>query len=196
MKRNIIGSVVLVSAMLLSVAAMAPKAATANSDDPALAKCYRAQAGVFIPYKKDFRDLTESTQLTLGLGYDFSRSVEKTTGKAVVYGVYADFTTSKRHGNEVTTTGAGLDGRYYFAPLNTNSIYLGLGIGGYNVRSHSDATGSENNTKIGGKLMVGYECKNGYFIEGSYTTIESSKFANTTASIDPSGYSIVVGTKF
>ena len=196
MRRNLIGSLAMITGMILSVAISAPKAARADSGDPALAMCYRFEAGVFSPYKKDFSDLTQSAQLNIGLGYDFARSVEKVSRKSVVYGFYGDFSTDEKSGNEVTKTGIGLIARYYLNPLNANSFYIGAGIGGYVVHTKASGFNGSNDSEPGGKIVVGLEAKNGWFVEGAFTTISSVNFAASGSNLDPSGYSLMVGTKF
>ena len=68
-------------------------------------------------------------------------------------------------------------------------VYVGAGLGAYFLNA-SGFFGTSNNTRFGGKVFVGLDLTQGFFLEGGYTYIGSVQ------GINPSGFMASVGYKF
>ena len=91
-----------------------------------------------------------------------------------VYGLFVDYNTpyNKISGKRVSVVSGGVQARYLLAPANgpSGTPYIGGGIGAY----HFDGAGTKK-TKFGGKVLAGYELKNGFLGEISYNITGEKK---------------------
>jgi hypothetical protein len=194
--RRTVAKVTLAAALVLAgMSGMASRSMAA--DDNQISRPLRLQAGVFTPYKGDFRNLTQSQQFDAGLTWDFQEATPKNSKHPVRLAVFSDYSTVTKSGNQVSREGIGLQGRFYLAPLTASATpYIGIGAGFYNIHTGASASPSRNSTEPAARLSVGVDTNTGWFVDASFTSINSTSFANTGKSLDPSGYSFDLGFKF
>jgi hypothetical protein len=145
-------------------------------------KPFRVAIGGYNPRGTSFRNTIGTTLPLISLSYDASKS---TSEKPTIYSVYFDYAQNKRNGNNNSVSGFGIALRQLTTPPVTKErVFVGAGLGTYNIRVGS------SNSKIGGKVFVGYEQNNGFFTELTYHVI------NKVHGTDASAASLSIGRRF
>ncbi len=162
----------------LGVALLAPTVSALAADDTMkVEKPIRVLAGIF-----NASSGTNKSRTALGVGYDFMKS---SATKPTVYGVFVDFNSKKVAGVTTSLTGVGVSGRFYLESANeSGKPYALAGIGSYTFKAGT------SQSKLGGKVGIGYELNNGFLGELDYTT------AQKIGGNDPGGINIRVGYRF
>lgn len=144
----------------LGVAVLAPMGSALAADDTMkVEKPIRVLAGVF-----NATNGTNKSRTSLGIGYDFMKSAATNPS---VYGIFVDFNSRKTAGVTTSLTGVGVSGRFYLESANAaGKPYATLGVGSYTIKSGA------SQSKLGGKLGLGYELNNGFLGELDYTTTQ------------------------
>ncbi|MDX1932801.1 MAG: outer membrane beta-barrel protein [Capsulimonadales bacterium] len=148
---------------------------------------WRVKLGAFFPTNGDLTDVFGKTFFSYGASYDFGKT---TAVNPIVYSGYFDGTTRSRSGARITYYSLGAQGRYYFNPVvDPVRTYAGGGLGIYLLNSTGSGD-TDNDFRLGGKLLGGLEFNNGFFAEADYTLIGSVR--GTT----PNGFNVALGYRF
>ena len=148
----------------------------------------RVELGGFFPTDSSVTSTLRKAALAGGVSYDLYSGKQASSPTAA--GLYVDASYNSSGGLHLTQVGVGVDGRLYAAGSNYGGqFYVGAGIGAYFMNANGFFS-STNNTRIGGKIFVGYEFSQGFFAEGGYTYIASVN------GINPSGFQALLGYKF
>jgi len=147
----------------------------------------RVEIGGFFPTSSAVTGTLRRAALYGGASYDFYSGHQSSSPTAA--GLYVDASYNSSGGLHLTQVGVGVDGRLYASNSTSGQFYVGAGVGVYFVNANGFFS-STNNTRIGGKLFIGYELTQGFFVEGGYTYIASVN------GINPSGFQAAIGYKF
>jgi hypothetical protein len=162
--------------IVLGVAALA-LAGVARADEPVKPKLFRASLGTYSA--KD-----GGSRSSLNFGYDLPpMKGQKPTN--LLYSAYLDTNSGKKGGVTHSLTGIGLAVRSEGAMKKADgSLYKGAGVGLYTIKAGT------SRSRLGGKLFVGYERKEGVFAEASYNLIPK------VSGYDASGIGLDIGYRF
>jgi hypothetical protein len=185
---NIRNRTLLTALIGLGVLGIAP---VANADyTTSVAQPIRVDIGGFFPTDSTVTSTLRRTALYGGVSYDImgGKGVNPTTE-----GVYVDASYNSSGGLHATIVGLGVQARVSASSaggsmVGGGNLYFGGGLGVYFVNTSFLA--SSNYTEFGGKVFVGYEFSQGFFLEGGFTYITSINGVN------PSGFTAVIGKKF
>jgi Outer membrane protein beta-barrel domain len=168
----------LATILALGVAVLAPLGSAFAADDTLkVEKPIRVLAGIF-----NATSGTNKSRTSLGVGYDFTKSAATNPS---VYGVYLDYNGKKTAGVTTSLTGVGVSGRFYLESANAaGKPYALVGLGSYTLKSGA------SQSKLGGKLGIGYELNNGWLGEIDYTTVQK------IGGVDAGGTNIRLGYRF
>jgi hypothetical protein len=165
----------------LAVMALAVLAGAAMAGDDVKPRPYRVSLGTY-----DAK--TGGSRSALSVSYDLAMP---TSGKKEThsgyssYSLYFDSNSKKRNGVSSSLSGLGvalrLDGRPEKAD---GGIYRGVGVGLYTIKAGA------SRSRLGGKAFVGYERKEGVFVEAGYT------FVPKINGVDASGLGLALGYRF
>lgn len=162
----------------LGVALLAPTVSALAADDTLkVEKPIRVLAGIF-----NASSGTNKSRTAFGVGYDFMKS---SATNPTVYGVFLDFNSKKTAGVTTSLTGIGVSGRFYLESANAaGKPYATAGLGSYTFKSGT------SQSKLGGKVGIGYELNNGFLGELDYTTAQKIR------GNDPGGINFRIGYRF
>lgn len=162
----------------LGMTVLAPMGSALAADDAMkVEKPIRVLAGLF-----NASNGTDKSRTALGIGYDFTKSAAT---NPTVYGIYVDYAGKKIAGVNTSLTGVGVSGRFYLESANASGKPYGLvGLGSYTFKSGA------SQSKLGGKLGIGYELNNGFLGEIDYTTTQK------IGGKDPGGTNLRIGYRF
>lgn len=168
----------IVTTLALGVAILAPLGSAWAADDAmTVVKPIRVLAGIFSSTNGANKQRT-----SLGVGYDFMKT---TATNPTVYGVYLDYNSKKTGTVTTSLLGVGVSGRFYLESANeAGKPYATVGIGSYTLRAGA------SQSKLGGKLGIGYELNNGFLGEIDYTTTQK------IGGRDAGGTNIRIGYRF
>lgn len=164
--------------LVLGMAVLAPMGSALAADDPMkVEKPIRVLAGIF-----NATNGTNKSRTAIGVGYDFMKSAAT---NPTVYGIYLDYNGKKTAGVTTSLTGVGVSGRFYLESANAaGKPYATLGVGSYTLKSGA------SQSKLGGKLGLGYELNNGWLGEIDYTTLQK------IGGVDAGGTNFRIGYRF
>ena len=154
------------AAMAVALGTVALIGGAANAQGKAdVVKPFTIKIGGEFFTDSDVKKFTKNAP-SLGLVYDFGKT--KATNP-LVYSAYLDGLYKKTHGVKLSIFGIGAQGRYLLAPADSKSgvPYLGAGVGVYFLK----ADPGQSKTRVGGKLLAGYELTNGLLGELEYNII-------------------------
>ncbi|MGC4046867.1 MAG: hypothetical protein QM758_23985 [Armatimonas sp.] len=125
---------------------------------------------------------TGGSRTSFNGSYDLALKSQKSSAK---YSVYVDTNSKRRNGvtNSLTGFGASIrlednDGK------SGGHLYRGAGLGLYTIKAGA------TRSRMGGKLFVGYERKEGVFAEADYTLIPK------VSGVNASGLGLSLGYRF
>ncbi len=163
---NIRNRTLLVALLGLGIAAVAPVAHAQMGTS--VADPIRVQIGGFFPTDSTVTSVLRRTALYGGISYDFmgGKGVNPTTE-----GVYVDASYNSGGGNHATIVGVGVQARVNASTagasaLGGGNLYFGAGIGLYFI--NTNFVGSSNFQEFGGRVFIGYELPQGFFLEGGF----------------------------
>lgn len=163
--------------------------ATSSAQSTSVSQPIRVQLGGFFPTSSTVTGTLRRAALYGGASYDMYNMGSK-GGTPTVAGIYADASYNSSGGLHLTQVGVGVDGRVYAGGSTYGGqFYIGAGVGAYFLNANGFFA-STNNTRLGGKIFVGYEFSQGFFVEGGYT------FITSVSGISPSGFQAALGYKF
>ncbi|WP_395094135.1 hypothetical protein [Armatimonas sp.] len=164
--------------LTLGVTMLAPLGSAYAADDvKVVEKPIRVLAGIFSAASGANKQRT-----AIGVGYDFMKTAAT---NPTVYGVFLDYNSKKVAGVTTSLTGVGISGRFYLESANAaGKPYATLGVGSYTLKAGT------SQSKIGGKLGIGYELNNGWLGELSSTMIQK------IGGKDPGGVTFGIGYRF
>lgn len=147
----------------------------------------RVEIGGFFPTSSTVTGTLRKTALYGGASYDLYTLGTKAS--PINTGIYVDASYNSSGGIHLTQVGVGAEGRVYASNTSYGQLFVGAGVGAYFLNSNG-FFGSSNNTRIGGKVFVGYDLTQGFYVEGGYTLI------GDVNGVNPSGFQAAIGYKF
>jgi hypothetical protein len=159
---------------LLAVA-LALVAGAAMADDEVKPRPYRVSLG-------NYDAKTGGSRGSFNVSYDLALKKQSIGSN---YSIYFDSNSKRRNGVTSSLTGLGISLR-----LNNNNpkadggVYRGAGLGLYTIKAGA------SRSRMGGKLFVGYERKEGVFAEAGYTLVPKIN------GVDASGLGLSLGYRF
>ncbi|MHB8637780.1 MAG: hypothetical protein ACYC96_15050 [Fimbriimonadaceae bacterium] len=164
--------------------------ATSSAQSTTVSQPIRAQIGGFFPTDSAVTRTLRKTALFGGVSYDFY-TMGGSKGTTPAYaGAYVDASYNSGGGLHLTQVGVGVEARAYASTSSYGQFYYGAGLGAYFINANGAIGTSSNNTRFGGKVFVGFDLTQGFFLEGGYTYIGS------VSGVNPSGFEAAVGYKF
>ena len=102
-----------------------------------------------------------------------------------------DFSRHTHSGTRAQTAGVAYVHRFNFGAAGR--FYAGLGVGGYHVSVKAPGSGAaidKDKFSLGGKVLVGYNITDRFFVEAGFTKV------GTVSGVDASNASVVLGLRF
>jgi hypothetical protein len=125
---------------------------------------------------------TGGSRSSFNVSYDLA--LKKQDSKAS-YSVYFDSNSKRRNGVTTSLSGLGVSLRLDSRDDKADGgVYRGAGLGLYTIKAGA------SRSRMGGKVFVGYERKEGYFAEAGYTLVPKIN------SVDASGPGLALGYRF
>ena len=163
--------------ILLGAAALA-LAGAARAEEPIKPKLFRVSLGTY-------QARSGGARSTLNLGYDLPPLEKGKKKSPLVYSAYLDTNSKKSGGVTHSLTGIGLAARSEGSGKKADgTLYKGAGVGLYTVKAGT------SRSRLGGKLFLGYERKEGVFAEAGYTLVPK------VSGYDASGFGLGIGYRF
>lgn len=157
---------------VLAVAAFA-LAGMARADEPVKPKPFRASLGTYSANDGGSRN-------AIDLSYDLP-AMKGAKPSNLLYSAYLNTNSNKKGGVTNSLTGIGLGVRQ---KSSAAGFYPGAGVGLYTIKAGA------TRSRLGGKVLYGYERKEGVFAEASYNVIPK------VSGYDASGVGLAVGYRF
>lgn len=156
----------------LAMIALAMAAGAAFAQDDVRPRPYRLSVGTYDAN-------TGGSRRSFNFSYDLAFK-KPTQG---FYSVYVDTNSKRRNGVTNSLTGVGVSLRLENAGTDGH-FYRGVGLGLYTIKAGA------TRSRMGGKLFVGYERKEGVFAEAGYTLIPK------VSGVNASGLGLSLGYRF
>ncbi|HLK17130.1 MAG TPA: hypothetical protein VKT78_20165 [Fimbriimonadaceae bacterium] len=161
-------------------------AATSSAQSTTVAQPIRIEIGGFFPTDTAVTSTLRKAALYGGASYDMYKLGN---GNNTMAGLYVDASYNSSGGLHLTQVGVGAQARVYSSTSSYGTFYFGGGVGAYFMNANGFFS-STNNTRVGGKVFVGIDLTQGFFVEGGYTLIGSVNGVN------PSGFMAALGYRF
>ncbi len=141
----------------LAMLALAMVSGAALAEDDVRPRPYRVSLGTYDAS-------TGGARRSLNASYDLAMPGKKDT--RANYSLYLDTNSRRTAGTTSSLTGFGLAMRLdSHAPKADGGLYRGVGVGLYTIKAGA------SRSRLGGKAFLGYERKEGVFVEASYTLV-------------------------
>jgi hypothetical protein len=160
----------------LVMLALAMLSGAALADDEVKPRPYRASLGTYDAS-------TGGSRSSFNVSYDLALPGKKDTRAS--YSLYLDTNSKRTAGVTSSLTGFGLSMRLdSTAPKADGGLYRGVGVGLYTIKAGA------SRSRLGGKAFIGYERKEGVFVEAGYTLVPKINQFNA------SGLGLSLGYRF
>jgi hypothetical protein len=181
---TVVSMLTLVGAMAFSASAQILNTPTTDVQKP-----FSVKLGVLFPTTGAAQNFGGSTQFSAGLDYALAKT---TADNPALPSLYVDYTGGSRNGGHIYSTGVGVAIRTFTSSIGNHgqAPYVGAGVGVYDTMGKRAGGTSNTDVNFGGKVFVGDEISGGFFIEGNYQFLPSSR------GINPSGFGVQAGFRF
>jgi hypothetical protein len=126
---------------------------------------------------------------TAGASYDFWKGPNDGA-----FAIYVDQAGYFQDHSPYRWAGAGIEYRQPLSMEGDFKPYVGAGIGAYRIDIHDDLI--TQNTRLGGKVFLGFDMRNGFFVEAGYVILGKVQTALFHRSRDLSRPSLSIGYRF